>query len=293
MKTITTIAEMRAAAHAEHGAGRRIGFVPTMGALHEGHLSLMRQAAHLSDCVVASIFVNPLQFGANEDLDAYPRQLEADAELCRKTGVDILFAPPVPELLLPDRTVGLDETTLSQGLCGAFRPGHFQGVLTIVTILFNVVTPDVAVLGQKDAQQGQLIRQLVRDLQLPISIELGQIVRESDGMALSSRNRYLSPGERQRATCLVASLRLAESLVAGGESDAGVVTARMRERCLAGDIPVSIDYVAAVDRHTLAPVDRIGPGTLVALAVRIGAARLIDNTVIGDPIHSVNAAAMG
>ena len=260
--------------------GRRVGLVPTMGDLHAGHESLIARARAESDRCVVSLFVNPTQFGPGEDLAAYPRRPLEDAGRCRALGVDVLFMPPPEEVYAPDHTVVVDESRLSARLCGAHRPGHFRGVLTVVAKLFNLVQPAVAYFGQKDAQQCVLIRRMVRDLNIPVEIRVLPTVREPDGVAMSSRNRYLSEAERRRARCLSEALALAQRLAAGGERSSRVLLERMRAHCLEGEPAVDIDYVEAVDPDTLAPVDEVRAGTLIALAVRIGRARLIDNAII-------------
>ncbi len=259
--------------------GKRIGFVPTMGFLHEGHLSLMRLAREHCDVLVVSIFVNPTQFGPNEDLAAYPRDFERDKALCLAEGVDILFHPDPAEMYKAGSSIWVDEVVLSNGLCGRSRPGHFRGVCTVVAKLFNLVQPDVAVFGEKDAQQLRIIERMVRDLDFPIKIVRGPIVREPDGLAMSSRNKYLSPEERVQALCLKRSLDLAEESVARGERDVAVIQRRMEE--LIGRVGRAvIDYIEFVEDATLQPVNRISGFVLVAIAVKIGSTRLIDNRVV-------------
>jgi pantoate--beta-alanine ligase len=272
--------EMRAQTRAWHAQGLRVGFAPTMGALHEGHVSLMHLAARHADRVVVSIFVNPTQFGPNEDFARYPRDEEGDLAKCRGAGVHAVFLPSVPEMYPPDATVHIDESTLSLGLCGASRPGHFRGVLTVVAKLLNIVEPDVAVFGRKDAQQLALIERMVRDLDMSVRILPAPILREPDGLAMSSRNRYLSPQERLNALCLRRALDHAEAAFRAGAVDAAALALELRARIEA--VPgTRIDYVEIVDASSLAPVATLHPNTLVALAVRVGATRLIDNTVLG------------
>jgi pantoate--beta-alanine ligase len=251
-----------------------------MGYLHEGHLSLFRAAREAADALVVSIFVNPTQFGPGEDYERYPVDAPRDERLCRQEGVEILFRPPVSEMYATDRSVYVEDSDLAGGLCGARRPGHFRGVLTVVAKLFNMVQPDVAVFGRKDAQQARLVQQMVRDLDFPVSLVISPTVREADGLAMSSRNAYLSPDERRRAVCLSEGLELARRLCAGGLTDTARLVRRVREHVLAGSPPVEIEYVEAVDWTTLKPVDRVGTDTLVALAVRIGRTRLIDNVTL-------------
>lgn len=260
-------------------AGLRIGFVPTMGFLHEGHLSLMRIARARSDVLVVSIFVNPTQFGPHEDLSAYPRDFKRDETLCRQAGVDIIFCPEPSITYMEDASVWVDEESLSRGLCGASRPGHFRGVCTVVTKLFNMVQPDLAVFGEKDAQQLRIIERMVRDLNFPVEIVRGPIIRDPDGLAMSSRNKYLSDAQRADALCLRRALDLVQTLVRQGEHDVGIIRKAMED--LIGEVPeASIDYIEVVDDETLIPLDRVDGRVLVALAVKIGSTRLIDNLVI-------------
>jgi len=259
--------------------GRTIGFVPTMGYLHEGHLSLMRTAREKCDVLVVSIFVNPSQFGPNEDLDAYPRDFERDEAMCRDEGVDIVFYPEPGTMYPANASVWVDETTLSKVLCGASRPGHFRGVCTVVAKLFNLVQPDLAVFGEKDAQQLRIIERMVRDLNFPVQIIRGPIVREADGLAMSSRNKYLSDSQRTDALCLQRALGRAKELVRDGERSAMVIRRAMCD--LIDQVPGAIiDYLEFVDDERLEPVDRLEGATLVALAVKFGAIRLIDNSIL-------------
>jgi pantoate--beta-alanine ligase len=251
-----------------------------MGFLHEGHLSLMKVARRRADIIVVSIFVNPTQFGPNEDLDRYPRDLDRDKKLCESCGVDFLFFPAVEDMYGDDASVYVDEEEMSAGLCGASRSGHFRGVLTVVAKLFNMVAPDVAVFGQKDAQQAALIKRMVRDLNFPIEIITAPIVREPDGLAMSSRNTFLSSEERQQALWLSKSLQLAESMVERGEHDCAVIKSAMR-KLLAENAPgIKFEYVAIVDAVSLRPQKNISGETLVALAARVGNTRLIDNIIV-------------
>jgi pantoate--beta-alanine ligase len=276
MKTLTQVAEMQVAAAGVRGSGRRVGFVPTMGALHAGHLSLVRAARQRSDVVVVSIFVNPAQFGPGEDYRAYPRDLEGDAARLLREGVDFLFAPPPEEIYPTGFQTFVEVEKLSRPLCGQSRGGHFRGVATVVTKLFNIVQPDLAFFGRKDAQQSILIRQMVRDLNLPVEIIVCPIVREPDGLAMSSRNAYLSREERRAALVLHRSLsRARERLEAGAHSGKEVVATMRAE--LAAEPLARADYMEVVDAETLEPVERLEGTILVALAVWIGKARLIDN----------------
>ncbi len=274
-------AELRAALAPARREGKTIGLVPTMGYLHEGHLSLLRAARAECDLVVMSLFVNPTQFGAGEDLERYPRDEQRDLRLAERAGVGLVFAPAVAEVY-PDGFASRVEVggTLTEVLDGdrAHRgPGHFRGVTTIVAKLFNLVGPDVAYFGQKDAQQAAVIRQMVRDLDFPLRIEVLPTVRESDGLAMSSRNAYLEPPDRERATALSRALASAEREVRAGSLQAGLEAAR-RELAAAGIEP---EYLEARDADTLAPLrERDGRPVLIAVAARIGAARLIDNVLI-------------
>jgi pantoate--beta-alanine ligase len=256
-----------------------IGFVPTMGFLHEGHLSLMRTARQRCDILVASIFVNPTQFGPNEDLAAYPRDFERDESLCSDAGVDVVFYPDPEKMYTADASVWVNEDSLSTVLCGASRAGHFRGVCTVVAKLFNLVQPDFAVFGEKDAQQLRIIERMVRDLNFPIEIVRGAIVRETDGLAMSSRNKYLSADQRQQALCLRRSLD--SMLESFGEGECSVeVLRKAMEELIQEEPEAKIDYIEFVDDSSLEPVMRVDRGALVALAVKFGQIRLIDNEVL-------------
>ena len=281
MEIVTTAADMGRQAARARGAGHRIGFVPTMGALHAGHLALLAAARARTDFLVASVFVNPTQFGPHEDLARYPRPLATDQAACAASGVDVFYGPSRAAMYAPDHSVYVQEDVLARHLCGPHRPGHFRGVLTVVAQLFHDVQPDVAVFGQKDAQQARLIQRMVRDLHFRVAVLIAPTVREPDGLALSSRNQYLSPAERQRARCLSAALTEAEARYAGGALDARACCTAMRAQCMAGDLPVVVEYAEAVDLQCLAPVDTLTDGTLLALCVRIGTTRLIDNVILG------------
>lgn len=280
MKVIESVADMQQEALALKRAGKRIGFVPTMGYLHEGHLSLIRLAHENADVVVVSVFVNPTQFGPKEDFGKYPRDIERDKQLCRQERTDIFFAPPAAEMYAADHSVYINDEKLAAGLCGASRPGHFRGVDTVVAKLFNIVQPDVAVFGEKDAQQLRIIRRLVRDLNFPVEIIPGPTAREPDGLAMSSRNVLLKPEERDDALCLRRSLQLAEELYAKGERDAGVIRAAMKKVIDAAKT-ATVDYIEIVDDATLEPLKKIVGPALVAVAVKFSVTRLIDNTVLG------------
>jgi pantoate--beta-alanine ligase len=280
MEITREIAATRASVAAARRSGRRIGLVPTMGYLHAGHLSLIA-AARRDDCwPVVSLFVNPTQFGPHEDYNRYPRDEAGDVRQCAEAGVELLFAPPVEVMYPAGAATRIHVSGLTDTLCGPCRPGHFDGVATVVTKLFNIVQPERAYFGEKDAQQLAVIRRMTLDLDLPIEIVGCPIVREPDGLALSSRNAMLAPDERARAVALYQSLRAAEQLIAGGERDVEALTAAMR--CLIDAArPTRIDYISFVHPHTLQPAARVTGPTLVALAVRIGTTRLIDNMLLG------------
>jgi pantoate--beta-alanine ligase len=279
MEMITSIRAMQERALLWKRKGMRVGLVPTMGYLHDGHLSLVRIARSESDTVVVSIFVNPTQFLPGEDLDKYPRDVARDCRLCEEEGADVIFAPQAHDMYCADHSVIVEETDLSRGLCGVSRPGHFRGVTTVVAKLFNIVLPDVAVFGQKDAQQLRVVQRMVRDLDFAVRIVVGPIVREPDGLAMSSRNKYLSPAERREAPALHRALDLAESLFRAGARDASAIREAMRQ--VLGKVPgLAIEYIEIVDNDDLTPVQDIQRDVLVALAVRIGPTRLIDNCVL-------------
>jgi pantoate--beta-alanine ligase len=274
MKVIRTVEGLR-----RELAGReQIGLVPTMGFLHEGHLSLIRRAREECATVVVSLFVNPKQFGPGEDLDAYPRDEARDAALAEECGADVLFAPAHDEVYPDGFATTVEVAGLTDILCGAARPGHFAGVTTVVTKLFNMVRPDVAYFGQKDAQQALVIRKLVRDLDMPVRIEICPTVREPDGLALSSRNAYLSHTERQRALGLSRALQAAEATVAEGRVAADDVLAAARDQLQQAGIEP--EYLELRSANDLAPVERVNGSTLLAVAAQVGRARLIDNTIL-------------
>jgi pantoate--beta-alanine ligase len=278
MRTIRTIKELREHLGQQRSASRTIGLVPTMGAFHQGHVSLMEQARAATDVVVVSLFVNPTQFGPGEDLAAYPRDEARDAEIAAAAGVDVLFAPPVEEVYPDGFQTTVRVGALADTLEGLRRPGHFDGVATVVTKLLSMVGPDVAFFGQKDAQQALIVRRVVRDLDIPVRIDVRPTVREPDGLAMSSRNAYLAPADRERAVALRHALDAAEAAVAAGERDATAVATAARAAM--DRFGVEPEYVALVASDSLQPVDRINGEVLVALAARVGPARLIDNTLI-------------
>ena len=279
MQTIHELSAIGRRCESLRREGKTIGLVPTMGAFHEGHLSLMRRARAENDVVVVTIFVNPIQFARGEDFDSYPRDLQGDLAQAERAGVDLVFTPSA-EAIYPDGfQTYVDVTEITDGLCGASRPGHFRGVTTIVTKLFNLIRAHRAYFGQKDYQQSAAVRRLVADLNLDIEIVLLPTVRDADGLAMSSRNVRLAPEERQAAGVLYASLRLAEERVGAGERDAKAILDEMRAMIEAESL-ARIDYVALCDPETLKPLDRIEGPILAALAVRFGETRLIDNLLI-------------
>ncbi len=282
MRTVRTVAELRALLAPERRAGRTIGLVPTMGYYHDGHLSLMRRARSENDVVVVSLFVNPAQFAPGEDFEAYPRDEERDLRLADAEGVDVLFAPPVEEVYPTGFATTVTVSALTDMLEGdeAQRGSdHFQGVTTVVTKLFNMAAPDVAYFGQKDAQQALVIRKLVRDLDVPVRIEVCPTIRDPDGLALSSRNAYLSPDERERALALSRALRAAEAAVASGTRDPAAVVAVARDEL--DRVGLEPDYLQLCSATDLSPVERVNGSTLLAVAARLGRARLIDNAILG------------
>ncbi len=283
MKTVTTRAELRAAVALARARGARIGLVPTMGYLHEGHLALVdaaRASVGAGGVVVMSVFVNPLQFGPGEDLERYPRDLPRDAQLAAARGVDLLFAPTTEQMYpAGEPQVQVVPGAMADRLCGAFRPGHFRGVLTVVAKLFNLVQPDVAVFGRKDFQQAMLIRRLVRDLDFPIEVVVAPTVREADGLALSSRNVYLSPPDRQAAVALSRALAAARAAFAGGERAATKLLA-MARAVLEAEPRLRLQYLELVDPDTLEPAERPDGRSVLAVAAHLGATRLIDNAAL-------------
>lgn len=279
LRTASTIREVREAIVAARRAGQRIGFIPTMGYLHEGHTSLIDLCRKHADYLVVSVFVNPTQFGPREDFAQYPRDLAQDRTLIEAHGAQLLFAPPVAEIYPEDSCIRLAIHDLADHLCGPKRPGHFQGVLLVVSKLFHIVQPDVAVFGQKDLQQLVIIQRLVRDLNFPIQIVAGPTVREPDGLAMSSRNSYLSPEERRASTVLYRALQQGKGLIEAGERRASAVTEALTK--MISQVPSSrIDYVEIVEVERLQPIEQIEGRMAIALAVYIGQTRLIDNLVL-------------
>jgi pantoate--beta-alanine ligase len=279
MKICSTIPEARAACRDARASRKRLGLVPTMGALHEGHLSLVRAAKAQCDAVAVSIFVNPTQFAPTEDLSKYPRQFDRDCQLLEEEGIEILFAPSVDEIYPHGQVTWVLVERLSEKLDGRSRPGHFRGVTTIVAKLFNVIEPDAAFFGQKDAAQLAVIRRMVQDLNFPVEIVACPIVREADGLAMSSRNAYLNREERDRALVLQRSLQQVQQEFQAGEKIATKLISAAKE-VLAREPHVVLDYFEVVDPDTLDPVERISQKTLVAVAAYVGSTRLIDNLVL-------------
>jgi pantoate--beta-alanine ligase len=279
MRICNTIEDMRAACRAIRRSGNRVGFVPTMGALHEGHLSLVRAARAACDVAAVSIFVNPAQFGPNEDLAKYPRDFERDRDLLEKEGVELLFAPSVEEMYPAGAVTWVTVEELSGKLDGGSRPGHFRGVTTVVAKLFHIVEPDAVFFGQKDAAQVAIVRRMVRDLKFPVEIVACPIVREADGLAMSSRNAYLDTAQRRQALVLHRALVRVQKLWEGGERDAAALVAAGREE-VAGEKSVGLDYFEIVHPDSLDPVKDLAGGSLIAVAAFLGPTRLIDNILL-------------
>lgn len=279
MEICYTIKDVRERVNAWKREGLTVGFVPTMGYLHEGHKSLMEAARANNDKVVVSVFVNPMQFGPNEDLESYPRDFEKDSALCESVGVDLIFHPEPEEMYADGFCSYVDMNGLTTELCGKSRPIHFRGVQTVVLKLFNIVKPDTAYFGQKDAQQLAVIKRMVKDLNVDTEIVGCPIVREADGLAKSSRNTYLNPDERKAALILSRSLKLGRELIENGETDSKAVIKAITDNINTEPL-AKIDYVDVVDFDTITPVDKIGKSVLVAIAVYIGKTRLIDNFII-------------
>jgi pantoate--beta-alanine ligase len=279
MNIIKSIIEMNSWIQQKHRQSITIGFVPTMGYFHEGHLNLMRTAKKQCDLVVVSIYVNPTQFGPNEDFNKYPRDLERDCSLAEGVGVDTVFIPSDKEMYPEGYKTYVEVESFSDTLCGKSRPGHFRGVATIVIKFLNIIQPDILYLGQKDAQQAILLRKMVDDLNINTKVVIVPTTRELDGLAMSSRNKFLSPEERQQATVLNESLHLAKSMISGGEKDSEKIIDAMQE-LIRKKPSATIDYIAIVDPETLEDVQIIDKQILIAVAVFIGKTRLIDNIII-------------
>ena len=280
MELAETIESVRKSVAQARAEGKTIGFVPTMGALHAGHVSLIEEAVRRCDFVVVSIFVNPAQFGAGEDLDKYPRDPAGDMKICEDAGVNLVFAPGASEMYPDENITWVTVEKLTDNLCGRFRPGHFRGVTTVCAKLFNIVYPDVAFFGQKDAQQAIVIKRMVADLNMPLQIVVCPTVREPDGLAVSSRNKYLTDSERKDALLLSAALAECENMVSKGCRNCPKLIESMR-KIINRSSKTEIEYISIVDAATLADVDVIDDKVLVALAVKIGSTRLIDNIFVG------------
>ena len=279
MRVIRNVKKMQAISRSLKRGGRSIGLVPTMGALHEGHVSLIRASVKDNDITIVSIFVNPIQFGPSEDFNQYPRPVSQDEALCRKAGVDFIFQPSASGMYPPGFKTYVDVRELGDVLCGAFRPGHFRGVTTIVAKLFNACSPDCAYFGQKDAQQAIILKRMAKDLNFPILIKVMPIVREKSGLALSSRNTYLSENSKRDALVLSGSLKLARELVRKGARSPALVIKRMGNM-INSKKPAKIDYISIVDNEHLKPVKKIQGACLIAVAARFGKTRLIDNITV-------------
>ena len=279
MEILHETAAVKAAVRKQRSSGKSVGFVPTMGFLHEGHLSLVRESLRITDCTVVSIFVNPAQFGPKEDLQQYPRDLDRDSSLLQELGVDILFIPDNKEMYPKGFKTYVEVTDLQDIFEGQSRPGHFRGVCTVVLKFFEIVAPDIAYFGQKDAQQAVIIKKMVHDLNMNVKIQVLPTVREKDGLALSSRNVYLSNDQRKAALCLVKSLREAERLLESGLQDSRIVKGKMKEIIEAEPL-ARLDYIAVAGLENLDPLDKIGGHVLIAVAVYFGKIRLIDNIIV-------------
>lgn len=283
MQIISNIQQMQELTSSFKREGKRVAFVPTMGFMHEGHASLLREGRKNGDVLILSIFVNPIQFGANEDLDRYPRDMERDCRIAAECGVDIVFTPDAAGMYPPGFQTGVTVRDVSLPLCGASRPGHFDGVSTVVTKLFNIVQPDLALFGRKDYQQLAVIRRMVLDLSMPVEIVGMPIIREADGLAMSSRNAYLSQEQRQSALCLHRSIVAVRKMFAAGERSADVLRKAVQE-IIGQDPALFVEYIEFRDGSTLNELEIVDNSTLLALAVKTGQTRLIDNTVLGEEL---------
>ena len=279
MEVAKTIQSARSLVKAARSNGKKIGFVPTMGALHIGHISLLERAVKECDFVVVSIFVNPTQFGPSEDFEKYPRDFDTDLEICRKAGVDIVFAPTAEQMYPAENLTWVTVEKLTEPLCGRFRPGHFRGVTTICAKLFNIVAADIAYFGQKDAQQAIVTKRMVADLNMPLEIIVCPTVREPDGLAVSSRNQYLTDRQKKDATCIYKSLQKCQQMIDTGIAQAEPIISEMRK--VINQVPsIEIEYLSIVDAQTLQAIDHITGTILAAIAVKIGPVRLIDNILV-------------
>ena len=280
MEIIKSIRQMQGIIRRIKKTGKTVGFVPTMGALHEGHLSLVHRARKDNDIIVVSIFVNPIQFGPDEDFSCYPRPIKQDTTFCLKEKVDFLFFPPAKKIYPADFKTYIEVEELSKVLCGAQRRGHFRGVATVVCKLLNIVQPDSVYFGQKDAQQAIIIGQMVKDLNMPVKVRVMPIVRHDNGLALSSRNVYMDQEERQAAPSLSLALGLARGLIKSGEKESRIIIGKMRQ-FLQSKNKIRVEYIAIVDLDSLKSVEKVAGKCLIALAVHIGKTRLIDNIIVG------------
>ncbi len=279
MEVAKTIESVRSLVRAARGKGRKVGLVPTMGALHIGHFSLIETAVEKCDFVVVSIFVNPTQFVPGEDFEKYPQPLEADLEICKKAGVDVVFAPTPEQMYPAENITWVSVEKLTESLCGQFRPGHFRGVTTVCTKLFNIVAPDIAYFGQKDAQQAIVIRRMVADLNMPLEIVICPTVREPNGLAISSRNKYLTEQQKKDAANIYKSLQKCHQMIDAGVTETTEIINGMSK--ILQQVPsIEIEYISIVDAETLRNIDRIAGKALAAVAVKIGPARLIDNILV-------------
>ena len=278
MEVVHTIDEIRKLVSEAKSSGKKVGFVPTMGFLHKGHLSLVEESKKSSEYQVMSIFVNKIQFNDLKDYNSYPKDLEKDFKLAREAGVDLMFVPDDGEMYRNNLT-SVDVDLLTENLCGGHRPGHFKGVFTVVSKLFNIVQPDVSVFGQKDIQQAVSLEKMVLDLNFPLKIVIAPIIREDDGLAMSSRNKHLNPDERSRALAINKSMRKAEELLSSGERKAEIIIDEMKKVIEASD-PDSIDYISVVKYNDLSKVDTIEEKSVIAVAVFYGTTRLIDNMIV-------------
>jgi pantoate--beta-alanine ligase len=279
MEVTRTIKSVRKLIKAARAKGKKIGFVPTMGALHIGHISLIEAAVQQTDFVVVSIFVNPTQFGPSEDFGKYPRPFDADLEICRKKGVDVVFAPAPEEMYPGENLTWVNVEKLTEPLCGQFRPGHFRGVTTVCAKLFDIVAPDIAFFGQKDAQQAIVIKRMVADLNMPLEVVICQTIREPDGLAVSSRNQYLTEKQRKDAALIYKSLQKCREMIEAGVTDTKEIITQMKS--ILRQIPsAQIEYISIVDAKMLESIDQVSGKILAAVAVKIGSTRLIDNVLV-------------
>jgi len=283
MRIIKSVKQMQSFSTSLKMDGKKIAFVPTMGYFHEGHLSLMKEAKKMADCLVVSIYVNPTQFGPKEDFSKYPRDLDRDLKMAESVNVDVIFYPPDKEMYPANYQTHVDVEKVTQNLCGMSRPGHFRGVATVCNKLFNIVKPDFAVFGKKDFQQFVTIKRMVDDLNMDIQIVGFPTVRESDGLAMSSRNKYLNKDERKSALTLFKALKLAQKLYSNGEKKSSVIIAEV-EKLIKRAPFTAIDYIKICDTRTLKDADKIKNQSVIALAVKVGNTRLIDNHVFGEKL---------